>query len=190
MNIYKILSIVAGIVFTLAFVPYIRAILKKQTKPAKASWIIWASLDVITFIGMAIKGTINGQIAAAIICASSVVILAMIYGEKRWTKLDKFCLAGALLGVVLWIAFRDAIFGIIVSQVVIFLGSFPTFKNAWQHPDRENKAAWMLYWLSCFPAIGTASHKLTLESLAQPVNFLIVESVMVYLLFIRRRPKL
>jgi hypothetical protein len=187
MNVYKFFSILAGIIFTLAFIPYIRAIVQKKTKPAKASWVIWASLDTITFAAMAVKGTINGQIASAIVCAWSVAILAMIFGEKGWTKLDKACLVGALLGVGLWLAFNDAIFGIIVSQLVIFSGSIPTFRNAWKNPEHENKTAWFLYWLSCLPAVSAASQQMTFESLAQPINFLLIESVMVYLLFIRKR---
>jgi len=186
MSTYKFFSILAGVIFTLAFVPYIRAIVQKKTKPAKASWVIWASLDTITFAAMAVKGTINGQIASAIVCAWSVAILAMIFGTKGWTELDKACLAGALLGVGLWLAFNDAIFGIIVGQLVIFLGSIPTFRNAWRNPEHENKTAWFLYWLSCFPAVFAASKQMTFESLAQPINFFLIESVMVYLLFIRK----
>jgi hypothetical protein len=46
------LSVLAGLLFVAAFVPYIRAILRKETKPSKASWIIWASMDTILLIGM------------------------------------------------------------------------------------------------------------------------------------------
>jgi hypothetical protein len=187
MNIYKFFSILSGVLFTLAFVPYIKAIVKKQTKPAKASWVIWASLDTIAFVAMAVKGTINGQIASAMVCAWSVVVLAMIFGEKGWTKLDKTCLIGAFVGVILWLAFDNAVFGIIISQLVIFVGSFPTFKHAHKHPEQEDKLAWFLYWLSCLPAVYSATQQMTFESLAQPITFLVIESTMVYLLFIRRR---
>jgi hypothetical protein len=37
------LSVIAGILFVAGFFPYIKAILKGETKPAKASWIIWAT---------------------------------------------------------------------------------------------------------------------------------------------------
>ena len=36
------LSILAGLLVIAAFVPYIRAILRKETIPMKASWLIWA----------------------------------------------------------------------------------------------------------------------------------------------------
>jgi len=52
------LSVLAGLLFVVGFVPYIRAILQKETKPAKATWLIWASLDTITFVGMFFKDTV------------------------------------------------------------------------------------------------------------------------------------
>lgn len=63
------LSVLAGLLFIAGFIPYIRAILRKETKPAKASWIIWASLDTITIAGMYAKDTVNGQILGAVIGA-------------------------------------------------------------------------------------------------------------------------
>lgn len=190
MNIYKFFSILSGIIFTLAFVPYIKAIVQKKTKPEKASWIIWASLDTMAFAAMAVKGTINGQIASAIVCSWIVVVVTMIYGKRGWKKTDKICLASALLGAVLWLFSKDAIFGIIASQAAIFIGSIPTFQHAHKNPEEEDKLAWFLYWLSCLPAVFATSQQMTFESLAQPINFLVIESVMVYLLFIKRRSRM
>src|SRR5581483_6426724 len=70
----EILSVLAGILFIVGFVPYIRAIVRKETKPAKASWIIWASLDSITIAGMYAKDAVNGQIVGACLGAWVVVI--------------------------------------------------------------------------------------------------------------------
>ena len=91
------LSILAGLLFVAAFVPYIRAILRKETKPAKASWFIWASLDTITLAAMFFKDTVNGQILGAVLGAWVVAVLALKYGTPGWTKLDKFCLGSAIL---------------------------------------------------------------------------------------------
>ena len=187
MDIYKFFSVVSGIVFASAFVPYIIAIVKRETKPVISSWVIWATLDTIAFVAMWVKETINGQIAAAVILSWSVVVLAMIFGEKGWTRLDKACLAVASLGVILWLAFNNAVFGIIASQSAIFIGSIPTFRHALKKPAEENKLAWFLYWLSCPPAVYAAMQQASFEALAQPINFLIIESIMVYLLFFKKR---
>lgn len=65
----SVLSLLAGVLFVAGFVPYIRAIVRGQTKPAKASWIIWATLDTITIAGMYAKDAVNGQILGAVLGA-------------------------------------------------------------------------------------------------------------------------
>ena len=94
-----VLTVIAGVLFIIGFVPYIRAIVRKETKPTTASWLIWATLDTITLAGMFFKNAVNGQIIGAVLGAWVVVVLALIYGTRGWTKLDKYCLGGAVLGV-------------------------------------------------------------------------------------------
>ncbi|MBI4992462.1 MAG: hypothetical protein HZB99_04575 [Candidatus Harrisonbacteria bacterium] len=180
----KALSAVAGLLFIAAFVPYIRAILLGETKPAKSSWLIWASLDTITLAGMYAKDTVNGQILGAVIGAWVVVALALKYGTPGWTKLDKFCLAGAVLGIVLWQAFSNPVLGIMTSLSVVFLGSIPTFMSAWTDPSREDKLAWTIFWVSCVCAV-IAIPQWTLADAAQPVTFFAIETIMMYILYVR-----
>ncbi len=186
METTKILAVLSGLVCLAGFVPYLRAILKGDAKPAKASWVIWTSLDTITFAGMWIEGTLNGQMMAVIFGAWTTVVFALKYGKAGWTKLDKLCLFGATLGIVLWKAFDDPVFGIVISQIVIFFGSIPTFVSAWQYPSRENKLAWTLFWISCVLTIA-AIPAWTLADAAQPITFFVVESVMMFILFVRPR---
>lgn len=180
------LSIFAGVLFITGFVPYIRAILRKETKPAKASWAIWAILDSITLAGMFCEHAINGQIVAAVVGAWLIVFLAIKYGTSGWTKLDKFCLVGAVLGIALWQLSSNPVLGILTSLGVVFLGAIPTFVSAWKEPGRENKLAWTMFWVSCVCAV-IAVPQWTLADAAQPITFLVIESVMVYILYIHPR---
>lgn len=187
MNIKNILSILAGILFAIGYIPYITAILRRRTKPAKASWIIWGTLDTITLAGMIAKHSVNGQILGAVVGVWIVIILALKRGTPGWTNLDKLCLVGAALGIVLWQTFNNPVLAIVTSQIVIFLGSIPTFVSAWQDPSRENKLAWTIYWISCILAVF-AIPKWTFQDAGQPINFLLIESIMMFILYVR--PKL
>ncbi|HAU66756.1 TPA: hypothetical protein DCW61_05400 [Candidatus Uhrbacteria bacterium] len=177
-------NVLAGVLFVAAFVPYIWAVLKKQAQPMKSTWLIWATLDTITFAGMSANDSVNGQITGAILGAWTVTILAFKYGESGWTLLDKLCLGGAALGIVLWQTFDNPTLGMMTSLLVIFLGSIPTFVSAWKDPNKENKLAWWIYWASCVCAL-IAIPKWTLEDAAQPITFMLIESIMVTILTYR-----
>ncbi|OGF31525.1 hypothetical protein A2533_00730 [Candidatus Falkowbacteria bacterium RIFOXYD2_FULL_35_9] len=180
------LSIIAGILFVIGFVPYVIAILRKETKPEKATWIIWATLDSLTLAGMYYEETVNGQIVGAVLGVWIVVFFAMKYGTPGWTLLDKACLMGAVIGIALWQIFSDPLFGIMTSLVVVSLGSIPTFVSAWEDPSKENKLAWVIFWVSSVLAVITIPHW-TLEDAAQPITFCVVESIMMYILFSRNQ---
>lgn len=180
----EIFSIFAGFFQIAGFFPYVLAVLRKETKPIKATWIIWASLDTITFAGMYAKDTVNGQILGAVIGVWVVVAFAFKYGVPGWTKLDKYCLGSAIFGVILWFVFKNPIFGIMTSLAVVFLGSIPTFVSAWKDPGREDKLAWTIFWIACVCAIVAIPHW-TLADAAQPMTFFAIETIMMYILFIR-----
>jgi len=181
-----VLFVAAGVLFIIGFVPYILAIVQKKTKPSKASWIIWASLDTITMVGMYVEGSVNGLILGATCGAWIVAILALKYGTPGWTKLDMFCLAGAVLGIVLWQVFSNPVFGILTSLSVVFIGAIPTFVSAWKDPSTENKLGWTIFWISCVCAV-IAIPEWTLEDAAQPLTFCTIETTMMYILYIHSR---
>jgi hypothetical protein len=134
---------------------------------------------------MIAKHSVNGQIVGAILGAWTVVVLALKYGTPGWTKLDKICLGGAVLGIVLWQIFSSPTVGMLTSLSVVFLGSFPTFKSAYQDPSKEDKTAWTIYWISCVVAV-IAIPAWTPEDAAQPLTFALIESIMMWLLWFRK----
>lgn len=185
MEIKSVLSVVAGFLFVGGFVPYIKAILRGETKPAKASWIIWTSLDLTLLAGMIAENTVNGQIVGAVAGAMIVIGLTMKYGTAGWTRSDIRCLIGAILGITLWLIFKNPNFGILMSCGVAFVGSFPTFISAWEDPSREDKIAWTIFWISCVCAMFAIPH-LTLADVAQPVTFFLIETIMMFILYVRK----
>jgi hypothetical protein len=185
----NILSILSGILFVVAFIPYIIFILRSKNsseegKPIKATWLIWASLDTITLIGMIIGHSVNGQIIGAVSGAWIVFFLSLKYGKPGWTKIDKWCLGGAMIGIMLLIVIKNPAVGMSVSLTSVFLGSIPTFKSAWERPERENKLAWFIYFLSSAIAV-LAIPKWDIQNALQPVCFMVIETTMMFILFIK-----
>ncbi len=181
------LMVLSGIFSVVALVPYVRSIIKGETKPAKSTWLIWAVLDIMIFTGMLAEGTLNGQIIGVIFGTWTVVVLAMKYGIPGWTRLDKWCLSGTSFGILLWLIFNNPVWSIVVALSIMSVGSIPTFASVWHDPSRENKLAWTLVFVSSITAVMVIPGKWTLANAAQPIVFLAISAVMMYLLHIRPR---
>jgi hypothetical protein len=186
MLLRELLSALSGILMLAAYVPYIMAIFRGTTRPIKATWIILALLDTLTVAGMIAKDSLNGQMIGAILGSGIVALLSFRFGMPGWKRTDIVCFVLAIIGICLWWTFQDAIFGIVTGSLAFIIGTIPTFRSAWEDPQREDRTAWMLYFLSCIPAVA-AVPEWTLAHATQPISFFITEGTMVYLLWIRPR---
>ncbi len=178
------MNTIIGMLFLIAFIPYIRSIFNGAT-PQKTTWIIWLCLESLTLSGMLSEGAYNGQIISAII--GDTVIIALIFikhGGSKWTKLDVFCLLGGALGATLWAIFHDANIGIAAGLSTVIIGTFPTFRAVWKKPEAESKLAWLIWTISCVPTLATIP-KWTFADAAQPVAFGIVNATMMILMYLR-----
>lgn len=178
----------AFILFVVAFVPYWITIVNGKTKPSKATWSIWAAVDALVLVSMMLKHTENGQIIAAVVCASITAALSIKYGTPGWTKTDKQCFAGAILGVALWAIFQDPLVGQLISLGVLYLGAYPMLEATKQDPSQENKLAWILFVLSSmFQIIGM--QKDSVSAVSEPIAFLVIDGLMLYYVLLPQAPK-
>lgn len=182
----QLLNVLGGMFAVIAFIPYIAAILRRETKPSKATWIIWTLLSVLTALAMYSAGTLNFQMAAIALCDLVVVLLALWYGTSGWTKLDLGCLLGAAIGMAAWIVMSDPKFAIVLAMVVVVIGTIPTVKKTWRHPEQEDRTAYLLMVLSCIVTIA-AIPAWTLEDALQPLVYFGVGATILSL--IMARPK-
>ena len=150
----------------------------------KATWLIWASLDSITILGMNIENSINGQILSSVVGAWTVFFLSLRYGVLGWTWLDRICLASVGLSILLWWWFNSPLLGIIICLLANCIGSIPTLHSAWKDARRENKLGWVTGTIASLCALASVSNW-TLAHYAQPISFLVIQIAVLYLLFIR-----
>lgn len=185
MDLKYIFSVASGVLMMASYIPYIVAILQKKTKPTKASWLIWATLDTITISGMYVEGALNSQILVAGIGSWLVFFLSLKWSIPGWTKLDKFCLCSAFASILVWYISNNPVYGIVISLAISFIGSIPTFASAWKYPVREDRFAWNISWFSSICAV-IAIPDWTWADSAQPITFLFIISIMMYILYINQ----
>lgn len=174
----EIIGIIGGVLFLLGYIPYGIAIINNNSKPQKTTWIIWISLDSITFLGMLAKGSANWQIVSTVIGGIITIILVSRYTSGGFKKLDWVCIVAAVIGILLWIILQDAIFGIVISQLIGGIGSLPTIVAIWKDPKSESHSAWLLFLLSSTLTLISLP-SFSLESVAQPATFFLVQAVIV-----------
>lgn len=139
----------AGVIAIAAYLPYVVAIVRRQTSPNRATWFIWAFVSFIMLISYYLSGARNTiWLPLAYAVGSSVVALLSIwYGEGGWTILDRSCLAGAGLSVVLGIVFKNPQLALFTSILNDFFGMLPTIKKSYLRPAGENKSAWIMFFV-------------------------------------------
>jgi hypothetical protein len=180
----KALAILAAILCIAGYIPYICGILTKQTKPAKVSWIAWSVLDITGVLAMYSAGAVNGYIIGASAGTTIIALLSLKYGIPGWTLTDKFCLAATVISITLWQTFNNPVLGIIIGCIAGFAGSIPTLLSAWEDPSRENKPAWAIWYVACILGLIIIP-KLTLADSLMPITFFIVQTGVVFTIFIR-----
>ncbi len=182
------IGLLAGIIGILAFIPYILGIVKRTTKPDKATWIVWAVLGGILAASYYATGaTDSAWVPIGYAFGIAVVaIFALKYGEEGWTPLDKWCLAGAGGGLALWWITSEPVLALYIATAVDAIGAVPTIKKTYEKPETESGVAWFLF-LAAAALNLFAIKEWSFSSASYPVYLFLLSVVMVALLL--RKPK-
>lgn len=171
----------SGILFFIAFLPYIWSVLNGGADPSPVSWSIWATIDTLTYFAMKKEGAQLGQITGAVAGAWVVTFLALWFGKTTMGAIEWVSVFGALVGILLWKTTGSAVLAIVSSQIAILIGAIPTFVRVYHNPALEDPVAWLIWLLSCICAL-MAIKKWDIANALQPITFTIVEGTVVVLI--------
>lgn len=141
-----IIGFASGILNVVAFIPYIRDILRHKTKPQRATWWIWLSLNaVLLAVQWAAGATWSlGLIVGQSIVAGIIAILSLRFGYGKLEKHDVVSLAIAAVGVGLWVYTKNPLTALVILVAVDALGSALTAAKAWHSPESETLITWAI----------------------------------------------
>lgn len=144
------LGIASGVIALAAFAPYIRSILRGQTRPNRASWLIWAFAEGLTFASYGASGAgATLYIAGAYMTGTfTVAVLSLRNGQGGAGVLDILCLSGAAISLIPWIAFNSSEMALYMIIFVDALAVFPTLLKSIEDPESEDKTYWLLMLLA------------------------------------------
>lgn len=142
-----LIGYLSGVIGLLAVVPYLRGIFKKETKPERASWLIWTIVDVIAFFSQLAKGASNSlfMTGAYALGDISIFLLAFKYGYgSKLLKRDVIALFGVGISLVFWYLTKEAATAIFIIIMTDAIAGILTVIKSYESPTTENMTKWIL----------------------------------------------
>lgn len=186
---YKVfLGLAAAVIGLAAYAYYFRSILSGKTKPHVFTWLVWSLIMAVVFAAQVQSGAGPGAWVTGItaLCTFVVAASALKNATKDIRPFDWFCFAGALFGVVLWIATKNALLAVITVTIVDAIAFLPTFRKAYHKPFEENAAAFALNSLKFVFGLA-ALENYALTTWLYPASLVLTNGVFTIMLLIRRR---
>lgn len=138
--------------------PYILDTVKGKTKPNIVTWLTWSMLIGIGAVALFAAKEVNAALLLTGDFAATfgVVVVGFWHGMAKIDTYDILCQIGAIAGLLLWFIFNSPLIAIIATIVIDFIGTIPTLRHSWNHPEEETPVTFLL---------GVTATTLTLLSL-------------------------
>ncbi len=147
MNIKLLFAIISSVIGIIAFIPYLKDVWFKRTKPHIFTWIIWAISQ-----GIATAGLLHGQgglgvipMAISVGCTLAVIILSIRNGDHNITKSDIAVLAVALSAIYVWVGLDSPLGSVLMVSGIDAIGYIPTFRKSYHLPWSETLGSWAAF---------------------------------------------
>ena len=176
------LSLISGLFSAGAYLPYIIAILRKDStvRPNRASWFTWWVIDVSTVAALWAASSYGALpiFFAFSIGSTYILYLSIKRGEGGFEPLDLGCIATALVGVVLWLKSGNPTLAVVALMTSAIAATLPTIKKSWLNPESEDAVTWRLFATGGFFAILAIGDK-SFVAVAPPVNVFFLQIMIV-----------
>lgn len=128
---------------------YARDTLSGKTKPNRVTWFLWFLAPTVAWAAEINKGVGFISIMTLSVGLGPLIVLVASFASKKaywrlhWT--DYICGLLSAVGLVLWLAYKEANYAIILSIASDLLAATPTLVKSFRHPETESVEA---YWVA------------------------------------------
>src|SRR5690606_17046552 len=179
-----------GLLLTLvAFVPYLRDILRNRIRPHVFSWVIWGLTTFVTFLAQLSAGAGPGAwpIGLSGLLTIAVAVLAYIKrADLRITRVDWVVFLAALSALPLWFFTAEPTPAVIVVTAVGLLGCGPGCRKVWQQPHTESIPFCLLFQVRSLLVVLAVSES-SVAAVLFPAAVALACTLVIVLILLRRR---
>lgn len=187
--IKELLGITAIILTIIAFLPYIRSIIKGTTKPHVFSWVIWGTTTLIVFMAQLSD---NGGAGAWPLGVSGVItfyVAILAYRNKSdstITKSDWIFFIMAMTAIPFWYITSNPLYAVLLLTTIDMVGYLPTIRKAYVKPFEEQALLYVLMMLQNILSIA-ALENYSLTTFLFPLATIIANLTVAFALASGRR---
>lgn len=186
----KELFTVLGLLLTLvAFIPYLRDILRNRIRPHVFSWVIWGLTTFVAFLAQISAGAGIGALPIGLSGLLTIAVAVLAYlkrADLRITRLDWVFFLAALSALPLWFFTADPTAAIVVLTTVDMLGFGPTLRKVWQQPHTESIPFYSLFLFRSLLVVGAVS-EFSLATVLFPAAVAAACTLVIMIILVRRR---
>ncbi|KNG92274.1 hypothetical protein [Pseudaestuariivita atlantica] len=142
-----LMGLTAAALGTLAYLPYLRDTLRGDTRPHRATWLIWAVLSSISTVSQAYEGATSSLWFSGVQSGGTIIVflLSIRMGMGSYlSRADALTLLAAVCGLGLWYATEDAVYALTISISISALGGVATVLKSYREPGTETLSCWYL----------------------------------------------
>ncbi len=181
------LIVLATLIALYSYIPYFRDIFAGKTKPHAFSWFIWGLLTSIAFVAQIVdKAGIGALITGFTALLSFLIFLAALKNKTNIILSDWLSLTGAGISLLVWYLTKNPLSSVIIITLIDALGFMPTFRKSFNKPNEETLQTYFLSGLKWILAI-IVLEKYSVITVLYPLYLVIINSVFVVMVFIRRK---
>lgn len=143
----EIIGFITVILSFIALVPYIVDIFKNKTKPHIFTWLVWAIVTILAFVGQWQKGGGAGSWTTGItgIITIFIAFISIKKGSRDITLFDKIIFTGALLSMIPWWLTKDPTLSVVILTIIDVLAFIPTIRKTYKNPKSETLSSYILH---------------------------------------------
>ncbi len=160
-------GLISGVLSIIGGAPYVYDILKKTTKPERATWFIWSILGSIAFFSQFAKGATDSLwlTGAQTIIVLIIFLLSLKFGVGGFNRMDIAALIFAGIALILWYLTNEATVALFLVILIDAIGGMPTIIKSYEAPESESLISWLLFGISgIFAMVAVGSFNFILLS--------------------------
>lgn len=188
MELKEFFGLTGTVAAFISFVVYLRAILGNKIKPHPFTWLVFAILTAIIFLGQISDNAGPGSWATAVsfLVYFTIFFLSLTKKNKNIVFFDWVSLISAVIIIILYITTKDALASTVLASICLALGFIPTFRKSYMKPKEENMSLFFLSGVKYTFAL-VALENVSLITALYPIVDIILDVLLVSMLVIRRK---